>query len=822
MDLAGRNKRTFLLAALLFGLTVAAYWSVIQNDFITYDDQEYVVANPHVATGLTWRNVEWAFQARYAANWHPVTWLSHMLDVQLFGLRPGWHHLVNLLFHAANAVLLFVLLLELTGARWRSFGVAALFALHPLHVESVAWIAERKDVLSTFFLFWSVLAYARYTREPRSPAELPVESAADVQRFSFRRLVQSRYYLASLVFCALGLMSKSMLVTLPFILLLLDYWPLGRLRFAGPASNTANTRSLANFWPLLWEKVPYVALAVIASLFTLSAQKLTTFPFGLRAANAVVSYLKYFGLALWPSNLAIFYPHPDLRLVAALPNPPLPASEQWPAWQISAGLLLLLAVSALVVVRRGRQPWLLTGWFWYLGTLVPVIGIIQVGMQAMADRYTYVPLIGLFIAVVWLAAELLGVRRFGRALLVTGSVLVMGACLAGTTRQLSYWRNNSALFQHALAVTTPNGLAHWYVGSDFARQGKFGLAQTHFRAALAADPFRYEAHSALGRLFELDGRTNLALAEYRSTLRIKPADDFAWLRLGGIYRNLNQPGQAQDCYTQALRANSESVEANYELGTLLLDRGDLPAAAKYINRAVELKPDHADALLCLSDLRLREGKPAEAEAAFRRVVHLYPTNFELRVNLGGMLWEQGKLDAARTEYREALRLKPEHPMAHYNLGTVLTAQDLLPEATAEFAEASRLKPDYAEALIEWGRLLALQGKTNEAIPPLDRAFRLHSTNAPLCANLGAAWLLAQRPNEAAMAFSEAARLQPDLGQRLLNQSRDQAQQGHLSAAVRSAEKARNLALAAQDQDLVRAADAMLLMYKKASPQPAAQ
>ena len=374
-------------------------------------------------------------------------------------------------------------------------------------------------------------------------------------------MFRSRYYILSLLFCLLGLMSKPMLVTLPFILLLLDFWPLARFRFSAHPSNTTSGQAALNpdrreqtpspapapksvfrdSLPVLWEKVPFLGLALVCSLLTLAAQKqavVANFPFSIRAANAVASYLKYLGKTVWPSNLAIFYPHPDIRFFASRRHALLPASEQWPTWQIAAAGLLLVSVSLLVILRRRRQPWLMTGWFWYLVTLAPVIGIHQVGTQAMADRYTCVPLIGIFICVVWGATTLFEGRRFGRALLLAVGALLLGACLAGTTKQLTYWRNNATLFEHALAVTSPNALVHWNVGSLLAKQGKFGLAQTHFRAALVADPFYPQAHSALGVLFELDGRTNLAIQEYQAALAVRPGDQFARIHLAGIRQNL--------------------------------------------------------------------------------------------------------------------------------------------------------------------------------------------------------------------------------------------------------------------------------------------
>jgi tetratricopeptide (TPR) repeat protein len=417
--------QAFGVVLFLSVLTACAYHQVIGNSFVQYDDQNYVSGNPIVLKGLTSESVAWAFSALHASNWHPLTWLSHMLDVEMFGTDPSGHHAVNLLFHVLNSVLLFAVLCQATGEPWKSVFVAALFAVHPLHVESVAWVAERKDVLSTFFWMLTMWAYSRYAVRPRTSV-----------------------YLLALLFFALGLLAKPMLVTLPFVLLLMDYWPLGRM--ARPVLPEAAGRSgdtSIGLRRILLEKVPFLLLSAGSCVMTLLAQSRARnvasmlFPLGARVSNAVVAYARYIGKTLYPSSLAIFYPHPLHTL---------------PAWEVAGALLLLAAASWVAVRYRGRMPFLAVGWFWYLGTLVPVIGIVQVGEQAVADRYTYVPLIGIFLMLSWGAGEL--ARRFRipwQAVAASGGALVL-LLAALTWNQVRHWKDSVSLFRHAVEVTENN------------------------------------------------------------------------------------------------------------------------------------------------------------------------------------------------------------------------------------------------------------------------------------------------------------------------------------------------------------------------------
>lgn len=612
------NKRTLhrdvLVCLFLVIATVAVYWQVRNHGFVNFDDDRYVTENPHVQAGLTRESIIWAFTATDVSNWHPLTWLSHMLDCQIYGLSPKGHHLTNVLFHLANTVLLFLILKWMTGALWRSTFVAALFALHPLHVESVAWVAERKDVLSTFFWMLTIWAYLRYVERPA------------VNR-----------YLLILFSLTLGLIAKPMLVTLPFVLLLLDYWPLDRFQLSqsGSAHPTKTHLSLiatklrAENFRLLWEKVPLLALAAISSIVTFLVQRSGAsvgdwdiYPAGLRIANALVAYVSYIGKMIWPQNLAVFYPHQGQSL------------QLWQA----AGACLLLGLISVAVLRRARlHPYLVVGWFWYLGTLVPVIGLVQIGAQAMADRYTYVPLIGLFIMITWGIPELSAKWPYRRIGLALAAGAALAASMTLTWSQLHHWKNTVTLFEHALDVTANNYLAHNNLGIAYARQGKIDKAVNHYTKALQFKPNFPRAHNNLGNAYARQGRQDKAISHYTMALQIKP--DFA-----GAHNNL---------------------------GNALAGQGKIEAALFHFSRAQELQPDFAEASFNLGSVLARQGRMDEALAHFTRAVELKPDFAEAHNSLGVVLANKGNLDDAIVHFHEALRLKPTFVQAQNNLTIAL-------------------------------------------------------------------------------------------------------------------------------------------------------
>jgi len=450
---------------------------------------------------------------------------------------------------------------------------------------------------------------------------------------------------------------------------------------------------------------------------------------------------------------------------------------------------MLVAVSCGVLRCRRRAPWLHTGWFWYLGTLVPVIGIVQVGMQGLADRYTYIPLIGIFIGVVWTAGAWLERGKVARLILESTTAIVLLGCGLTAHRQASYWHDDLTLFRHALAVTSNNAVAECHVGAGLAKEGKLDAAQAHFNAALADDPYFYQAYSSLGSLFEIQGKSDLAIEQYRTTLKMRPWDEFARVHLAALLAKLGRSDEALAEYKQNLRFNPGSVEGNYQLGSMLTDRGELDTAAAFLAKAVDLKPSHVDALLCLSDVRLKQGKLSEAERALEEVVRLYPTNFELRINFAGLLWERGKAAEALAQYSKAVRLAPGAPIGHYNLAVAYAGQGRVDEAAKEFEEAIRLKPDYVEALSELAWLLA----TNPRAEARDGARAL--TLARRALELGA---------------DKQARTWAALDVAL-------AETGQFPEAIHAAEKAKDIAATQRQTNVATAAEARLLLYKNRQP-----
>jgi tetratricopeptide (TPR) repeat protein len=542
--------------------TFAVFLPVVHHDFVSYDDNLFVTENYRVQSGLSLRGAGWAFTTLSASNWFPLTWLSHMLDVELFGMDPGGHHLTNLLWHLANTVLLFLLLRSMTGALWRSFFAAALFGVHPLHVESVAWVAQRRDVLSTFFLLLTLLAYGWYVRSPGWKRYLPVA-----------------------VCLACGLMAKPMLVTLPFVLLLLDVWPLGRLGPAPrPAPDGGGRVSPVSCRRAVAEKVPLAALAAAAAAVTVVAQArggtvgtLEVHPLAIRLGNAVVSYTVYLVKTVWPRDLAVFYPHPGRGL-------------EW--WKAAAALLFLLAVTAAVTAARRRRPYLAVGWFWYLGTLVPVIGLVQVGSQAMADRYTYVPLVGIFIMATWGMDELTGKIGLLRKPALAAAAAVLVGSIFLTKGQLKAWDNTGALFRHALENTEENYLAHYNYGWVLAWEGKRAEALQHFSEAVRIDPLYQMAHYNIGVLLALEGRLDAAEAHYRT----------------------------------ALQLNSEHGEAHTNLADLLIKKGEIEEAIRHLQLAIKLNPTDELTYLNFGIALERSGDMQSAVGQYREVLRLQPEN----------------------------------------------------------------------------------------------------------------------------------------------------------------------------------------------------
>jgi tetratricopeptide (TPR) repeat protein len=594
--------RPRLVALALVLVTLVVYLPVRHCQFLVYDDNDYVRENHFVQNGLTWAGVKWAFATWHSSNWHPLTWLSHMLDCELFGLNPGAQHYVNVLFHAANVTLLLLLLFRLTGALWPSAFVAALFAWHPLHVESVAWISERKDVLSTFFGLLSLLAYARY-----------------VERSKVQSSTSKVFYGLTLLFFALGLMAKPMLVTLPFVMLLLDYWPLQRF----PTRDSASRRSEAKAdqpstaLRLTLEKWPFFLLTAASCVVTFLAQSrqsedtvmaLRDFPLDLRAGNALVSYGRYLLKTVWPVDLAVIYPLPG----------------HWTWMQMTAITVgaLLSTVSWLVWRVRRKYPWLFVGWFWYLGTLVPVIGLVQVGSQAFADRYTYIPLIGVFIAVTFGVRDLLMRFQIGVTAPVAAAALALGGCLVLTERQLHYWQDSESLFAHAVAVTKDNDIAHLNLGVALEQKGRRKEALAEYHESLRLKPDYAHAHNNLANLLAGMGKTNEALVEYQAAVRLAPDLPVMHDNLGLLLAGLGRFDEAMSQYAAAAKLDPTDPRSPRLMGKALLQQGRDIEAIPHFRNSLRLDPNDFQTLTCLARVlasdenpQVRNGQIALAMAA---------------------------------------------------------------------------------------------------------------------------------------------------------------------------------------------------------------
>jgi protein O-mannosyl-transferase len=653
----------WLIPASLALLTVVIYWPATRHEFVNYDDTLYVTANAHVQAGLTLENLKWALFNPVTSNWHPLTVWSHMADCQFFGLNAWGHHLTSVLLHALSTVLVFLFLRGLTGALWPSVWVAALFGWHPAHVESVAWVAERKDVLSACFGFLSLIFYVRYVARSKSEVRSPKEGRSPtseaghhVSRFTFHA---PALYLLSLLFFSLGLMSKPMLVTWPCVMLLLDCWPLGRMqnaecrtqnaaaggtehatrhtphltRLTAQSQITDGRSQIANrksqiLLPLLVEKLPFVALAAAVSVVTFIVQQqehtvktADEFPFVARCENALISYCRYLGKLLWPTDLAVFYPHPG----------------HWPVVQVLLAGVLVVGVSVLLFWRRRRYPILLMGWLWYCGTLVPVIQLVQTGGHAMADRYTYLSSVGVLVLAAWGALELTRSWRYQvMALCVAGGAAVV-LCLALTRQQLGYWQDSESLFRHAVAVTENNYVAYDNLGTVLGQRGQMDEAIRQFQEAIRLKPGHANAHCSLGLALDKTGQTDEAIREFREAIRLKP----------------------------------DHASAHSNLGLALEKKGQMDEAMRQFQEAIRLEPRHVEA----------------------------------RNNLGVNLGKRGQLDAAILQLQEALRLKPDYPEAHNNLGTAFLQLGRVDEAMSQYREALRLKPDYTEAKDNLARAL---------------------------------------------------------------------------------------------------------------------
>lgn len=639
--LQGKHHPLWAISILLAGLTLALYFPMVHHEFINLDDWQYVVENPDIRSGLSLQGFRRAFTSLHASNWHPLTWLSHMADYDIYGLNPGGHHMTSLLFHVLNTVLLFLVLTRMTGAPGRSGVVAALFAIHPLHVESVAWVAERKDVLSTFFLILTLGSYALYVEKP-----------------------DKWKYGTTVALYALGLMAKPMLVSLPLLLLLLDDWPLrggaipvlplpetvnagkregkgGRPPVVSPerravpvkkVNSLVRTPGRRDLKHRIVEKIPFFALAMASSVITLYAQakggamrSLDAIPLAERISNALVSYVAYVGKMFWPARLAVFYPYP----------------EAVPLWKPLGAAVFLILVTFFVLRRKTRFPWFFTGWFWYLITLFPVIGIIQVGPQSLADRYTYIPLIGLFIAATWGIGEIFSRWRVPVLLSSLAVCVVLAGFSVKTWFQLGHWKSSVTLFEHALKVTKNNDLAHNNLAVALAGAGERDQAVAHYREALRIRPDHYNARFNLANHLSALGDTQEAIKHYREAIRLKPDYTAAHNNLGLLLFRRGKLEEAEFHFLEAVKYGPVRAGMKYNLGMISIARGDDDRGIQFLQEALRMKPDYGEAYNLLGVIYARQGKEKEAAECFRRALSCDPRFDAARLNLEN-LEKEGK------------------------------------------------------------------------------------------------------------------------------------------------------------------------------------
>jgi len=632
------DKFRFLLICIFLAVSVfALYWPVHNHDFIRYDDDTYITLNRNVHSGINCKNICWAFTKYHSNNWHPVTWISHMLDCKIFGLNAGAHHLVNVFFHIINTLLLFIVFKRMTKALWISAFIAAVFGLHPLHTESVAWIAERKDVLSTFFWLLTMLAYFYYTKK------------RNVQR-----------YLLTLVLFVLGLMAKPMLVTLPFVLLLLDYWPLERMRFSKSKQIPINTKvnNVIEQKPISYlflEKIPFFIFAFLSSIVTFIVQRnsgavktIDSIDITSRIGNAFVSYIGYISKVFWPSKLAILYPYPLNGL---------------PVIKVIICALALVGITAFVILLSRRRKYFVTGWFWYIVTLIPVIGLVQVGMQSMADRYTYIPMTGLLIIIAYGISELIKNRKYRNTVLSVLSIAILFSMFVKTSMQLKYWQNSQTLFERTLEVTQNNYIIENNYANYLCANGQIEQAIAHLNKSLAIKPDSGEAHNNLANIFNSQGNIDKAIEHYKISIKFEP----------------------------------DSPQAHHNFAIALTKKNMIDQAINEYNIALHLDPSNVESLSNLGFLMAQKGNYKEAFDYYRKVFTIDPCHILTHCRYGYDLAQQGHIDEAIAEYCLVLKAQPDDVEMHCNLGFLLECKNQIPKAIELYRAALHYEPDNERA-----------------------------------------------------------------------------------------------------------------------------
>jgi len=772
------------IALALAFITLVLYWRVKGFQFNNYDDGPYITENPFIRDGITGKSVNWAFTTGYFATWHPLTWLSHMLDVNLYGFDAGGHHFTSVLFHVANTLLLFLALWRWTGAVWRAGFVAALFAWHPMHVESVAWVAERKDVLSGLFFMFTLLAYGEYARLRDGSAGAETGS----RRWG--------WYALAIVFFALGLMAKPMLVSVPLILLMLDYWPFARIR------TPVSARSVT---PLLVEKIPFLLLAAGSSVVTFLTQResgavmgMKRYPFTDRCANALLAYARYLGKLVWPAKLAVPYPY-----VHGLP-----------IIEVAGAALLLLGLTALALFLGRSRPPVLVGWLWFVIMMLPVIGLVQVGEQALADRYTYLPYIGLFAIAAWEFPRAFNAAGGGR-LIYPASAVVLVACLLTASRQIGYWRNSLTLWTHTLEVTKDNQTAECDLGATLNAAQQYAEAARHERAALRIKPADAVARNNLGGALAGLAEYEEAARQFMAGIKSNAAYAGNYYNLGLVWMQTGRMDEAEAVLRYFTRLNPYYPAGFARLGYVLADRGDLDGAIDQFQKALALWPDFSYATRGLSSA-LEKKSEATNNAAPPK-----PDPGREHENLGVVYALQGRFDRAESEFAQALKSSPDSASVHSLRGNALLLENKTADAAEEYRQALRLRAGQVQATLNLAVALAKLGQEAEAIDGFREVLRLQPENVPATRQL--AWLYAtaadthlRNVTEALELSGKATQKSPDDPAAWDARAAALAQAGRFTEAAAAATKAQGLAL--YDESLAADIGKRLETYKKmASP-----
>jgi len=671
-----------MIPILLICVTATVYLPLKNHSFINFDDNLYVTDNQHVQKGLNPESIQWAFQLTESggrAYWHPLTWISHMIDCQLFGVRAGMHHLVNLILHLLNICLLFILLNYMTGNIWKSAFVAALFGLHPINVDSVAWIAERKNLLSTVFWFISILGYAYYARRP------------SVYRYSL-----------IVVSFILGLMAKPMLVTLPCVLLLMDFWPLNRLRWGQHPHETENPSVFhpASTYRLILEKLPLMALsfsAIIFSMISLQSHARIIdkgyIPFSLRISNAIISYVLYLKNMIWPENLTIFYPFP----------------ESIPLWKTCLAAVFLILFSAAVMSRAKKHPWLVTGWLWFLGTLVPVSGLIQGGLwPSLADRWAYIPLIGIFIIIAWGVPEIFKNLTFNKFILAISALTVLGLLVYKTSVQLGYWKNDYTLFSHALDVNENDFIAHTHLAIYYEKAENPEQAMYHFTKSSEIKPNMPYALGSFANFLYKQGDYQQALLYFNKALWLDPQDEQLYIGIGDLYLKQGVPEKAIYYYSQALQIEPESAGIHNRLAVAFLNHGFPEQAINEYELAINIKPDNPDFHYNLGLVKAKQGKTLQALSHFKSALKQSSDYIPAHLSIAEIMFQNGKWPEALNYYNMALQIDENDETIHYNIGVVLLRMDQPEKAFSHFKTALEINPEYEKAKAALTELNQLQ------------------------------------------------------------------------------------------------------------------